>query len=170
MEQFERKSIIEIEMTVKTNTVKKQTEKLDAFGVSMKTKTGSLKIAMQDASATLSIKAADDILHYNFPTDGEYIVKIFPKRLSEPQPMDRTQQTSFLENIVEEASKVMPEAELVSVHHPAPEAQPLQEQSAFAEVPEEHEESPEEPEEEAPGEEPPAEEEPVTAETAQKGA
>lgn len=166
MEQFERKPIIEIEMTVKTNTVKKQTEKLDAFGVSMKSDPGSLTIGMKEASAALTIKGADDILHYNFPTDGEYVVRIYPKRLSEPQPLDRTQQTSFLDRIVEEAPKVMPEAELVSVHHPAPEAEPMQEQAAFAEVPDEHELS-EEPE---PEEETLAEEQPVTAQPALEGA
>lgn len=166
MEQFERKPIIEIEMTVKTNTVKKQTEKLDAFGVSMKTTQGSLKIGMQDASATLSIKAADDILHYNFPTDGEYVIKIYPRRLSDPQPIDRTQQTSFLDTIVEKAPEIMPEAEVVSVHHPVPEAEPLKEPSAFAEVPDEHELS-EEPE---PEEETLAEEQPVTAQPALEGA
>lgn len=164
MAYLERNPILEIEMTVKTNTVKKQTEKLDAFGVSMKSNQGTLKVGLEDASATLTIKAAQDILHYNFPTDGEYVIKIYPKRLSEPQPVDRTQQTSFLDSVVENASKVMPEAELVSVHHPAPEAEPLQEQSAFADVPMEHEESPEqEASDEDLSEENPVETEPISS-------
>ena len=140
-------------MTVKTNTSKRQADKPDAFGVSMKSDQGSLTVGMREATATLSIKGADDVLHFNFPTDEEFVVLIYPKRLSERQPQERTQQTAFsTENFEKSLEEVSPGAELVIVHRAPREAEPLQQTEAFADVPEEHEGTPEQPAEVAPAE------------------
>jgi hypothetical protein len=110
----------------------------------MKSDQGTLTIGMREATATLSIKGEDDVLHYNFPTDNEFVILIYPKRLSESQPQDRTQQTAFSpENFEKTIQEISPGAELVSVHQAPREAEPLQQTEAFADVPEEHEESPE---------------------------
>jgi len=142
LEQLEKKPILKIEMTVKTNTIKRQTDKADVFGINMKSDQGTLQIGMKEATANLTIKSADDILHFNFPTDDEFVVLIYPKRRSEREPQDHTQQTAFsTEHTDKVLNEISPSAKVVSVHQATREPEPLQQADAFAEVPEEHEET-----------------------------
>ncbi len=85
----ERKPLLKIDVTVKQHTINKVPDKADTFAVGLKSNDGTLIIGMKEAKAKLSIKAEDDVLHYNFPNDEEFTIEIYSKRHSEalpPQP------------------------------------------------------------------------------------
>jgi hypothetical protein len=89
-------------MTVKTNTTKKAVDKADTFGVSLKSNDGTLFLGMKEATATLAIKSEDDVLHFNFPTEQEFVLEIYPRSFSEPLPRIQTQQTPLPEESASE--------------------------------------------------------------------
>lgn len=97
MMEFKRKPILKLEMFVKKNTTSREADKVDSFNTSLKSFAEFL-IGNRAAKASLTIKAEDDVLHYNFPAEGEYIVEIYPKYVSEPNVVPATQQVPLADN------------------------------------------------------------------------
>lgn len=91
MMDFKRKPILKLEMFVKKNTTSHEAGKNDSFNTSLKSFADFL-IGNRAAKASLTIKAEDDILHFNFPAEGEYLVEIYPKHVSETNIVPQTQQ------------------------------------------------------------------------------
>jgi hypothetical protein len=93
----DRRPILRIEMTVKGHTTNELSDKADNYAVALKSDDGTLAVGMKEAKAKLSIKAEDDILHFNFPVNDKYVVEIYPKRRSAIPPQVHTEQTPLPE-------------------------------------------------------------------------
>jgi hypothetical protein len=115
----ERKALLRISMTVKTNTTTRTSDKVPTFVVGMKSDGGTLAIGMKEAKAQLKIKAEDDIAFYNFPIDGEYIIEVYPKtRNIITVPQAPTVQTPLPseEPQITEATATVPEGAEEEIH------------------------------------------------------
>ena len=94
---MEQKPLFSIGFTVKSQTRKQVVDKLDTFTVDLKSD-GEFTVGMRSAKAKLSIKGEDSILQNLFPKKSEFVIAIYTRIISEPLPEEETEQTPLAQD------------------------------------------------------------------------